>query len=49
MKKFRQIKNTKEASYSLVAEVLKHAPVWDSLKIKVILGKQKQNTYVSVD
>ncbi len=49
MKKFRQIKNTKEASYNLVTEVLKHAPSWDSLKIKVILGSQNQNTYVSVN
>ena len=49
MKKFRKIKNTRESAFSVVAEVLKFAPVWDSLKITVGLGNQKKNTYVRVD
>ena len=49
MKKFRKIKNNKEASFNLVTEILKYAPSWDSLKIKVMLGSQHKNTYVSVD
>jgi hypothetical protein len=49
MKNYRSIKNTKEGAFNIVAEIIKYAPVWDSLKIKVILGSQKKNTYVSVD
>ena len=49
MKKYRNIKNTREGAFGIVAEILKYAPVWDTLKIKVILGSQKKNTYVSVD
>jgi hypothetical protein len=47
MKKIR-VKNNKQASFSLVNEVLKHSPEWDSMKIVVILGNQKDNTYVSI-
>lgn len=48
MKKFRNIKNTKEGAFSIVREVLKYAPVWDSMKITVKLKNQKDSTYVNV-
>ena len=47
MKKIRT-KNTKQTSFSLVNEILKHSPEWDSMKIIVVLGNQKDNTYVSI-
>ena len=47
MKKIR-VKNNKQTSFSLVNEILKHSPEWDSMKIIVALGNQKDNTYVSI-
>ncbi len=43
-----KVKNTKTQSFELVSEMLKHSPVWDSMRIIVKTGNQKKNTYVSV-
>jgi hypothetical protein len=47
MKKIR-IKNNKQTSFSLVNEILKHSPEWDSMSLKVIIGKQVDNTYLNI-
>ena len=47
MKKIR-IKNNKQTSFSLVNEILKHSPEWDSMSLKVIIGKQDKNTYLTI-
>jgi len=47
MKKIK-IKNNKQTSFSLVNEILKHSPEWDSMSLKVIIGKQSENTYLSI-
>jgi len=43
-----KVKNNKTQSFEIVQEILKYAPTWDSMKITVSLGKQKNNTYVSI-
>jgi hypothetical protein len=47
MKKIRT-KNNKQTSFSLVNEILKHSPEWDSMSLKVIVGRQNENTYLSI-
>jgi hypothetical protein len=39
-------KNTKQDSISLVKEILKFSPEWDSLTLIVKLGKQDDNQYL---
>jgi hypothetical protein len=43
-----KVKNSKTQSFEIVQQILKYAPEWDSMKITVSLGNQKNNTYVSV-
>lgn len=47
MKKIR-IKNTKQMSFELVKDILKYSPEWDSMSLKVIVGKQDENTYLTI-
>jgi len=47
MKK-KQIKNTKQVSFELVKDILKYSPEWDSMSLKVIIGKQDENTYLTI-
>ena len=43
-----KVKNTQSQAFEIVREVLKYAPVWDSMKITVKLKNQKNSTYVNV-
>lgn len=43
-----RVQNTQTQAFEIVREILKHAPVWDSMKIIVKLKNQKNSTYVNV-
>jgi hypothetical protein len=43
-----KMKNTKTQSFELVSQMLKHSPVWDSMRIIVKTGNQKNSTHVNV-
>ena len=45
--KFR-VKNNRTQSFEIVQQVIKYSPDWDSMKIIVEIGKQKDNTYVNI-
>lgn len=43
-----KVKNNQSQAFEIVREVLKYAPVWDSMKITVKLKNQKNSTYVNI-